>query len=281
MKKLVLSFSLLGILFIIYLTNFPNDFFLSTRPFYTNKERFFYKKNFFSFVLLDKTFESPQLLKIINNPDQYLVSSNQILKDNDKRTIVKLTSDSKTIILKRYNYSGLYDWITKCPFRSSKAYRAWYYHHQLLKNGIETAKPIAIIEKRLGPFWKKTYLISEYIEGQTLSQKLREADETIHKEISGQIITALNIFYKQKWLHRDLVSRNVIVYKNKIAIIDLDEMHSYAFNNNLFKSKFHKKHFLKLIEKSGLSRPFIDTFLMTHNQLKEYIGPAKEFYEFE
>ncbi len=263
----------------VYFIAFPNDFFLPKRPFISNKDRFCYKQSFSRFTLFDKTLTSPKLLEIIDNPDQYLLEPKHIIKDNEKRTIAKLTIDSTSIILKRYNYSGIYDWITKCPFRTSKAYRAWYYQHELKKNGIETAKPIAIIEKRWGPLWRQTYLISEYIEGKTLDEKLLQSGEIIQKKVSKQIVEILNVFYKLKWLHRDLVGRNIIIKGETLAIIDLDEMHSYAFNNRIFKSKFHKKHYSKLIEKSRVPQDFIETFLMTHNQLYGYTSSEKEFEE--
>ena len=45
------------------------------------------------------------------------------------------------------------------------------------------------------------------------------------------------------------------------------------------KSKFHKKHYSKLIEKSRVPQDFIETFLMTHNQLYGYTSSEKEFEE--
>lgn len=270
MKKLLYSFTAFFLIVATYLIAFPNDFFLSKNEFTQNKDLYCYEQSFNKFTLFNKTLATSQLLDIIKSPDSYLNKKKNIIKDNEKRTIAKLEVDFGTIILKRYNFKGVYDWITKCPFRSSKAYRAWYYQHKLLKHGVATTKPIAIIEKRWGPFWLQTYTISEYIEGKPLSSEQDQLNHLSYKPICKQLIKYLNVFYHLKLLHRDLVARNIIINGENIAIIDLDEMHSYTFNNKIFKKKFVNKHYYKLINRSPFSHGFIKTFLMTHNQLSDY-----------
>ncbi len=270
MKKLAYLSTPFFLIVATYFIVFPNDFFLPKNEFIQNKNLYCYEQSFSRFTLFNKTLASTQLLDIIKSPDSYLNEKKSIIKNNEKRTIAKLEIDSGTIILKRYNFKGVYDWITKCPFRSSKAYRAWYYQHKLLEHGVATTKPIAIIEKRCGPFWLQTYIISEYIEGKPLSSEQAQLNPSSYKPICKQLIKYLNVFYHLKLLHRDLVARNLIINGENIAIIDLDEMHSYTFNNTIFKKKFAQKHYYKFINRNLFSQDFIKIFLMTHNQLSDY-----------
>lgn len=274
-KKAFLKYLLFALLafgsFIGYLHFFPNDFFLSKREFTKKISQFEYLHTFFRFCLYNKKLLNPKIAELIENPEKFFIlPSTHIIKSNEKRTVALIEIDQKKFILKRYNYKNFFDWITKCPFRSSKAYRAWYYMHHLQKKGVHTATPVAIIEKRIGPFWLNTYLLTEYIEGLTLDQALNYFDTKKLQLLNENIYQVLKIFYANKWLHRDFVTRNIIIDKDQISIIDLDEMHSYLFKNKIFHSKFHQKHSLKFV-KSSLSDSISESsFLMVDNFPKGY-----------
>lgn len=273
-KKILAPFFAFSLIFICYLILFPNDFFLPKSEF-INSPHFDYSHNVTRLIIYDKRKVSSGILALIKEPDKYLSASDNVLKDNHKRTITRLTIDSKDVFIKRFNYKNLYDWVTKCPFRSSKAYRSWFYAYELKKREIGTIDPIAIIEKRIGPFWTNTYLITEYVEGETLGCNFQSSNNLSHKSLSEKLTHILDVFYKLKWLHRDFIGQNILVTQDGVAIIDLDEMHSYAFNNSIFRKKFFGKHLAKLLKNIPPSSPFPDIFLMTHNDQSDYNSPEK------
>lgn len=250
-----------------------------------NNPNYTYIHTPFKFIIIDKRKTSPEVLEILSNPDKYLKNFSSLIKNNEKRTIAKLRLKSKFILIKRFNFKNLYDWVTKCPFRSSKAFRSWYYAYQLKKEGIETLEPIAIIEKRIGPFWTYSYLITEYIPGETLSSNYLNASPYLLCNTSEKISHILGVFYKLKWIHRDFIGQNILLTPKGVAIIDLDEMHSYAFNNSVFKKKYYKKHLAKLLRNVPTASDFSKTFLMTHNTYSDYNLFAertdKEIFSFE
>lgn len=281
----LLIFSLAFIpIFLAYLFFFPNDFFLPKKDFIYNPD-YVFEHTPFRLTIYDKSKTSKEILELIANPDLYLTSSKSLIKNNEKRTIARVNINSKSILIKRFNYKNLYDWITKCPFRSSKAYRSWYYASLLKKEEIETIQPIAIIEKRIGPFWTYSYLITEYVEGETLFSNYLNAQPNSMRKISEKMTHILDVFYRLKWVHRDFIGQNILVTQKGVAVIDLDEMHSYAFNNSVFKKKFFKKHLAKLLRNVPLSSNFSETFLMTHNSLSNYnfsaIRSDEEIFNFE
>lgn len=269
MNRILLIILLTLLICVGYYSIFPNDFFLSKKEYLIDKERFnSYKTTSFT-VLYDKTRLAEELLPLISSPDSFFDEPLSFIKNNCKRTVVKIIVGPSKLVIKRYNYKNWFDWITKCPFRSSKAYRAWYYMNELKRKGVFTTTPIAIIEKRIGPFWLETYLVTEYLEGTSLNQNGTAAiSETIYKEL----LNVLAIFFKNKWLHRDFIASNMILQNDKIAIIDLDEMHSYAFQNSYFRKKFLKKHIKKFQQTAPQNLQF-DNFLMTYNYFNNYTFP--------
>lgn len=279
----ILTFALIPV-YLAYLFLFPNDFFLPKKDFIHNPN-YVYSQTPFKLLIYDKQKVSDEILDLISNPDTFLESSQSLIKNNEKRTLAHLNINSRSILVKRFNFKNLYDWITKCPFRSSKAFRSWYYAYLLKKEGIETIQPIAIIEKRIGPFWTYSYLITEYIEGETLLSKYSKAEPKAIGKISEKMTHILDVFYRLKWVHRDFIGQNILVTQSGVAVIDLDEMHSYAFNNSVFKKKFFKKHLAKLLRNVPLSSSFSETFLMTHNAHSSYnvsaIRSDKEAFTFE
>ncbi len=235
--------SLVCIIYVFYLTIYPNDFFLSQKLF-KNNPTYHFEKNFNHLIIYNKSKSTPSLNHLMNHPEDYLKEKMSFIKNNNKRTVAKLNIDEKNIIIKRYNFKSWLDWISKCPFRSSKAYRYWYYAHLFKNEGITTVNPIAIIEKRVGPIWTHTYLIMEYFEGNTLNDLKDKSvlNEQNSSYIAEQLQNTLNKFNELNWVHPDFKDQNVLVVDQMVAILDLDEVHAYTFNNYFYKKKCAKKH---------------------------------------
>lgn len=241
--RLFKIFSLACISYLFYLSIYPNDFFLPQKIF-KNHPSFHFEKSFNHLIIYDKSKVDPNLQNFINHPDNYLKKDASLIKNNSKRTLAKLNINGKKIVIKRYNFKSWLDWISKCPFRSSKAYRYWYYAYQFKDKGINTVDPIAIIEKRLGPFWTHTYLIMDYLEGETLNElkNKKVLNEEDSSAIAEQLKNTLHKFNEQNWVHPDFKDKNIMVMNQMITILDLDEVHAYTFNNFFYKKKCLKKH---------------------------------------
>lgn len=267
LKKILPSLFIFGIVFLSYNILFPNDFFLPKIEYIKNND-FFFKQTPTRLTIYDKRKTNEELLKLIENPDLHLNLSSNLFKNNSKRTLGIEIIGSKKYLIKKFNYKNLYDWISKCPFRSSKAYRSWFYAYQLKKMGVMTIEPVAIIEKRIGPFWTKTYLITEYVEAKTLKESLDLNFKQL--DVCSKLVDVLNIFYKFRYVHRDFIGQNILVTEDNVCIIDLDEMHTYSFNNSIFRKKFFNKHLTKFLKKIPPESQFSKNFLMTHKNQSEY-----------
>lgn len=239
-KKSFFSLCLLAVFYLAYITIYPNDFFLSTKTFKHNNQ-YIYKKTPLKLSIYKKDIDPLFIEDFISNADCYYEDKNSWLKNNVKRTNCIIYANKKRYFIKRYNDKNLFDWFCKCPFRSSKAMRSFYYALKFDENGIETPKPLALVEERFFFLWTQTYLIFEYINAETLETYFQSQD--INRiDFSEEIELILEKLYTNNLVHRDFNTRNLLVNNKKLYVIDLDDVHTYKFKNIFFKKKFLKKH---------------------------------------
>jgi tRNA A-37 threonylcarbamoyl transferase component Bud32 len=97
--------------------------------------------------------------------------------------------------------------------------------------GIPTPEPIALLEKRWGPFRSKAYFITEYVDGINVyqffrSDKAKDADRGDLVEQFGKLFQQLAA---ASISHGDLKSTNFIITDNRLVITDLDAMREHRF----------------------------------------------------
>lgn len=246
--KVLFSLSFIGLVFASYLWIYPNDFFLSDKPF-QRAPNYQVEKTFFSYKVFFLPEKTPDLEDLINHLDEALKDESGWFKNNSKRTVSIIQKNNSSFFVKRYNSKNFLDYCSKCPFRSSKAFRSFFYAYYFKQQGLPTPEPIALVEKRVGFFWTKCYLISKKIEGQSLDELLEKPSLPFDPSlIQAQLTRHLTKLYENQWIHRDLTLRNIFFYQGKLYFLDLDDIHSYAFKNYFFKKKFFEKHQKRLNE---------------------------------
>lgn len=255
----------LGLAFGTYWVAYPNDLFLPITPF-KNPSKYIIEKQFSSFKILSKDHVNSDLSRLLKNPNMFLEDSGSWIKNNKKRTVAIAEVGTSKFFIKRYNIQNFWDYVSKCPFRSSKAFRSFYYSTQFEAKQISTPQPIALFEKRFGFLWTTTYIIYEWMDGITLHEALKTSLLEEHEKIDIflQLRCHFKTMYHNKWVHRDLTLQNLFIMEGKLYLLDLDDLHSYAFNNIFFRNKFKKKHLLFL--NSNLSHydmQIEDPFLVT------------------
>lgn len=243
---LVISLGTLAIVSI-----YPHDFFLSDQVF-KKDSRYEVKHTFFQYNIFFKPEKNQDLISLIPHLDQELLNEKGWFKNNKKRTVSLIPYGDSSFFVKRYNYSNLIDYCSKIPFCSSQAFRSFYYGFHLKKNNVNTPQPIALIEKRIGFFWTKSYIIFKKIEGKSLEELIKEKSENadlLNSEKNAKDLAHLfTVLKKNKWIHRDLTFRNIFYANEELYFLDLDEMHSYFFDNIYYRKKFEKKHVKKMIK---------------------------------
>ncbi|MGA2093473.1 MAG: lipopolysaccharide kinase InaA family protein [Sedimentisphaerales bacterium] len=160
-----------------------------------------------------------------------LMNKGQIFKNDKTSYVSRLMWNGKDIVIKRYNHRGLFH-LLRHTIMGSRAKQSWLYGYRLMMLGIPTPKPVAYIELRKGPLVWKSYLITEYVDGQNLHYFLR--DKAIGQErrfvVVRQILEMIENLHKNKITHRDLKPTNILVTADGPALTDLDAITVHKLN---------------------------------------------------
>ena len=83
-----------------------------------------------------------------------------------------------------------------------------------------------------GVFMWKSYLITEYVDGQRLSTFLRNSNiiDDTRSEVTQQINRLLDKLEKYRIIHSDLKHSNILISENTVVLTDLDAMKVYKWN---------------------------------------------------
>ncbi|MBU0637913.1 MAG: hypothetical protein KKB50_03540 [Planctomycetes bacterium] len=116
----------------------------------------------------------------------------------------------------------------------ARALRGWWMGHALLHRNIPAARPLAVLERRLGPLVLDSLLITEAIPGAAdLETHLRRAHESLdhqdwlrHKQHLCQLLVRhVRRLQERGFAHRDCKAQNIIVARHpqlKLLWIDMD-----------------------------------------------------------
>ncbi len=162
------------------------------------------------------------------NRIEELMEKGEILKRGNTSCVSRLTFNGRDIVIKRYNYKGIFHSL-RHTIKGSRAKQGWLYGHRLLWLGVRTPKPLAYIEHRKGPILWKSYLVTQYVDGQNMHYFLQ--DKTVSEEkrstIVRQILELLERIHKNGLTHRDLKPSNILVTAEGPVLTDLDAMKAH------------------------------------------------------
>lgn len=159
----------------------------------------------------------------LNDPEKVLKQSTvKILKNGNTCTVIQLEIDGKLLVVKRYNIKNFWHGVNRA-FRQSRAAIYWRNAMCLASWRLPVAKPIAFIEKRIGPIRRQAYYLMEYVHGSSLQSN--ESVDLVNKV--KNLFTNLH----NMWLtHGDLKANNILLTEDKKPVLlDLDSMRLHHF----------------------------------------------------
>jgi tRNA A-37 threonylcarbamoyl transferase component Bud32 len=152
-----------------------------------------------------------------------LMDAGQILKKGRTSYVSRLMWNRKDVVVKRYNHKGLIHSL-RHTIKHSRARRAWLHAHRLRILEISTPKPLIYIEQRKGFLIWKSYLVTQYVDGQKLYYFLR--DDTITEKqrtvVNQQAAVLLDKLSKYKITHGDFKHTNILITNTGPVLTDLD-----------------------------------------------------------
>jgi tRNA A-37 threonylcarbamoyl transferase component Bud32 len=182
-------------------------------------------------AVFDKSFcEGDEPLDFIKQIDA-LMDKGQILKSGHTCFVSRSRWNDKDIVIKRYNHKGFIHSLQH-TIKGSRARRAWLHAHRLMTLQIPTPKPLAYIEQRKGPLVWKSYLVTEYVDGQKLYNFLEDGSITQQQRsaVTRQVMDLLNNLGQYRISHGDLKHSNILITNNGPVLTDLDGMKRHKWH---------------------------------------------------
>lgn len=170
--------------------------------------------------------------RFMRDPDAYM-EQGQLLKAGNTATVVRATMNGQAVVIKRYNIKNRRHALSR-SMRNTRAWHSWKYAHLLELIGIPSLKPVALFERRWGPFRGKAYFISECIEAPDLLSIGRQRPlSTLELESLKSILLRMETC---RLSHGDFKANNLLVAPSGIAVIDLDAMRRHYEPRGFWRS---------------------------------------------
>lgn len=175
--------------------------------------------------MYDRQYAGPELMHFLAHPDTaFQHPGAQMLKAGRSATVIKVTFDQRDFVIKRYNLKNVWHRLRRC-LRATRALTSWRLAQKLCLFGIDTAKPVAFLEKRFLGLRGQAYYVTEYVSGENVGDFfLRHTDDEEKLTLMiKNVAHLLKNMTKLKLTHGDLKTSNILIDKNdKPVLIDLD-----------------------------------------------------------
>ena len=182
------------------------------------------------YSVCDRTLATEGMLEFLADPDASLQFSDmKYLKQGNTCTLWAIQVDQRMLVVKRYNIKGLAHRISRA-FRATRAAVSWKNAHRLTMYGILTARPVALVEERIGPVRGRAWYITEYLQGDNARALCeRSVEDSIETQLAGaSVVALLQQLASCRISHGDMKATNLILSPHGAAVIDLDAMCEHA-----------------------------------------------------
>ena len=184
---------------------------------------FIAEKCFSRFQVINRSQDSEALRTLLRSPDDYIAQGVEIKQGRTNTVTLVTLDDGEQVFVKRYRSTKRFGWLRMLTM--SRARRSWLGAYLLKMLDIKTPIPLAILERKIGPLVRSSYLVSEYIPGvQLLHYFDPEAWPKDWDSVVAQVKDCLLSLERSFISHGDLKATNFIAYQGAAYLIDLDSM---------------------------------------------------------
>lgn len=200
---------------------------------------FIAKKRWHRFMVCDRAWYRASMQQLMTDPDT-LIETGTILKAGNTATVARITIDSQSLVVKRYNIKNHSHALRRC-LRPSRAMISWRNTHRLMFLGIRTPRPLAVIEERWGGLRKQAYFIMAHLPGETIDQVIRAKinnPQALNDNLD-QLEALLRQLAAARISHGDFKATNFLVSSGRLYLVDLDGMQAHRSSSG-FERAFRK-----------------------------------------
>lgn len=196
---------------------------------------FTFQKSWVQLAITDQRDECTELSNLLAEPDHF-IQQGHIIKTGKATTVAVVTSGKKQYFIKRYNSKGFLYSLTRSLI-PSRAAVTWHAAQLLESIGVPTARPVALLEKRWGPFKQTSYVVHEYVESIHAMKYFAEGAEPQPEwpVVAREIDDILYTLKRSLIIHGDLKGQNFIIQNHQPLLIDLDSLTSYPSSSSYLR----------------------------------------------
>ena len=125
-------------------------------------------------------------------------------------------------VVKRYNIKNPWHAMRRMLRFTPRYRRAWSFGQLLIMLDIPTARPLVLLEQRLGPLRGRASLLTEALEGPLLAEEI--AAKGLTAERCAEVTDLFALLKVAGLTHGDSKSTNFVVHQGRVHLIDLDAM---------------------------------------------------------
>lgn len=183
-----------------------------------------FEQSFRRVVAVRREWDGADFARFCADPDAYMAEGD-LLKAGNTATVVKADIDGRPVVIKRYNIKNWRHAIGR-GLRRTRARHSWRMAHLLEIMGIDSLKPVALLERRTGPLRGTAYFISTWIDAPDLLAvgAQRPLDDAELRALDA-LLRAMAL---ARLSHGDFKANNLLVRQQRLAVIDLDSMRRHA-----------------------------------------------------
>lgn len=171
--------------------------------------------------------EQEALASLLAEPDSAF-GDLPLLKDGGSSTVTQARVSNRTVVVKRYNIKNLSHWLSRF-WRPSRAWHSWLAAWRLLFLGIATPRPLAVIERRVGPLRRQAWLVSEFCPGPDLFRHLGESGTAVpDPQTADALLSTFSQLVNARISHGDFKATNLLWHDGRVVLIDLDAMQAHT-----------------------------------------------------
>ena len=197
--------------------------------------RFVCRSDFYGYQVCERSAYTKQMQQFMSDPDA-LIDNGKLLKNGNSSTVALVEISGKLLVIKRYNIKNAWHGLRRV-LRRSRAWMSWCNAHRMEFLGIPAMKPVAMMEKRLGPLCFTAFFVSEFVDAPDAIRCLASKDKP-NGEME-QIVALLNDMSEARISHGDLKASNFLMAASGPVIIDLDAMKEHKSEHS-FRRAFSK-----------------------------------------
>ena len=188
------------------------------------------EKRFNRFLAVVRNQQDDDLQQVIEATDAFLDAPDcQRLKNGNTCTVGLVQAGKRQIVIKRYNIKNFWHGLNRA-LRKTRASISWSNAHLLRAFEIATPAPLALIERRWGPFRRQGYFLTDYVAGPDITEVFADSGlpDARKQEIAADVAALLHKLYLLKIEHGDMKATNLKLVDGKPLLLDLDAMKQHG-----------------------------------------------------